>query len=58
MTLTELVYLGEANFGGSAPELSMEGVAFRLKKNLKILILSLPSKKDFKEFKDFDFKRF
>jgi len=28
----------------------MEGEAFRLKKNLKILIL--------KEFKDFDFKRF
>jgi len=33
----------------------MKGEAFRLKMNLKTLILSLPSKK---EFKDLDFKRF
>jgi hypothetical protein len=32
LTLTELVYLGEAKIGGLAPDLSMEGAAFRLKK--------------------------
>jgi hypothetical protein len=39
LPLIELVYLGEANFGGSAPELSMKGEAFRLKKNFKTWLL-------------------
>jgi len=34
LTLTELVYLGEAKIAGLARDLSMKGEAFRLKKNL------------------------
>jgi len=44
LTLTELVYLGEAKIAGSARDLSMEGAAFRLKKILTLKNLTL---KDF-----------
>jgi len=51
LTLTEVRGFGFAEINKLAPELSMEGEAFRLNMILKILKIL----KDLKDFKDFDF---